>query len=280
VADHKEIGAQLKQKRAESGKKMADISEEIKVSVEYLTAIEEGRVNDLPSAVYYKLFVKAYAQEVGLDAEKLLEEPEFTLPIEQNNINEEIIKDQPEQKEKGKPTEISVFKIGIVIGGLVIVGFIIILFLSLGDDNNEPVLSGHETTSDETMDLPDINILNESDSTQIEELVAATEPEQNYPINQPMELQVFIRQTSWVLVIADGDTVLNRNLEPDSRRTLRADYRFAISMGNPFGVDLSINDSLLKPLSETGRPIKNLEINQLNKSEFYSRPEEVVNEEP
>jgi hypothetical protein len=110
-------------------------------------------------------------------------------------------------------------------------------------------------------------------------ILIAIQPQPQPPSVQPMELKINIRQTSWLLVLADGDTVLNRNLEPGDSRRLTADYRFAVSMGNPNGVEMKLNDTLLGPLSESGRPVRNLEINQLNKKDYYYRPTDSSDEE-
>ncbi|RKX23408.1 MAG: hypothetical protein DRP51_00345, partial [Candidatus Zixiibacteriota bacterium] len=64
---HIDIGKQLKALRLEQKREIKDIARETRVSENYLEAIEAGRVEDFPSTVYYNLFARSYARELGQD---------------------------------------------------------------------------------------------------------------------------------------------------------------------------------------------------------------------
>lgn len=67
-------GKGLKLIRERMGMDLKSISQETKISVQLLQCIEEEVVEKLPPLVYLKGFLKAYAQCLGLDPPKVVEE--------------------------------------------------------------------------------------------------------------------------------------------------------------------------------------------------------------
>ena len=66
------IGELLKEKREKKGLSMKQISEIIKIRVEYLKALEEGDYSLFPSEVYLKGFLKNYSKYLGVEKERAL----------------------------------------------------------------------------------------------------------------------------------------------------------------------------------------------------------------
>ena len=66
------IGAKLKQARVGANLSLQDISDRTRISLRFLTAIENDDFAALPGRVYVIGFTKAFARAVGLDEESLL----------------------------------------------------------------------------------------------------------------------------------------------------------------------------------------------------------------
>jgi len=259
--DFKEVGDVLKKQRLKLNRELREISEEIKISYEYLAALENGEPGELPSLVYYNLFVRSYAAELGLDPEEILEE----LSYPERAANSERTADsgrraRGEDDASGKAAR-SGKKLALWIGAVivVVVAAVFVISFTLGD-RSQTGLSGELAGS-------------ASDSAAGSGGAAADTADTSQKIVPPMRLDIRISQLSWVLVIADGDTVLNRNLEQDATRSLRAAESFVISVGNPGGVELKLDDAPLRPLSSSGRPVRDLEINRTNVKDFYLIPQ-------
>ena len=62
----------LKSSRLKSGEDIADIARSLRISRSYLTAIEEGRFEDLPGATYSLGFVRAYSEYLGLESSEVI----------------------------------------------------------------------------------------------------------------------------------------------------------------------------------------------------------------
>jgi DnaJ-class molecular chaperone len=67
-------GKTLKQVREGMGIELQTISKEMKINIKILEWIEEEAFEKLPALVYLKSFLKSYAQSLGLDSQKVIEE--------------------------------------------------------------------------------------------------------------------------------------------------------------------------------------------------------------
>jgi len=90
------VGRQLSEARQRHNLTLADMSRTTKIPVHLLEAIERNDVDHLPQAFFTRMFVRAYAKEVGIDADSLVDSieeseveqvpmglPAATVPIEE-----------------------------------------------------------------------------------------------------------------------------------------------------------------------------------------------------
>jgi cytoskeleton protein RodZ len=68
------LGAFLREHREQKGASLADVSEETKISLPVLTAIEEDNYEHMPAVAFCRGFYSIYANYLELDAEKILEQ--------------------------------------------------------------------------------------------------------------------------------------------------------------------------------------------------------------
>ncbi len=68
AAEALELGATLRDARLSHRRELADVAAELRIREQYLKAIEEGRLADLPGTTYAFGFVRAYAEYLGLNA--------------------------------------------------------------------------------------------------------------------------------------------------------------------------------------------------------------------
>ncbi len=68
------MGSELKAEREKRGLTIQDIERETSIRSVYLEALEQGNYKVLPSEVYVKGFIRNYADFLGLDSERLVQE--------------------------------------------------------------------------------------------------------------------------------------------------------------------------------------------------------------
>ncbi len=62
------VGAELRAARLRLGWSLPDVSQELRIRLPYLEAIEDGRISELPGNAYAVGFLRTYAASLGLDA--------------------------------------------------------------------------------------------------------------------------------------------------------------------------------------------------------------------
>jgi cytoskeleton protein RodZ len=86
------VGMLLRERREELGFDLDAIGEALRIKPVYLAALEQGRAQELPGATYAIGFIRAYAQLLGLDSERILDSyksecaemharPDLSLPV-------------------------------------------------------------------------------------------------------------------------------------------------------------------------------------------------------
>ena len=67
-----EFWQKIKKGREQSGKTLKDISESTKIDIKYLENIEDGNFSTM-DPIYMRLFIKAYAKEININYEELIQ---------------------------------------------------------------------------------------------------------------------------------------------------------------------------------------------------------------
>ncbi|HUY15294.1 MAG TPA: RodZ domain-containing protein [Terriglobia bacterium] len=86
-----------------------------------------------------------------------------------------------------------------------------------------------------------------------------------------MVLQVSAKERSWVAVECDGKTLLQRILNPNEVRTLRASDSINVTTGNAQGITLTLNGQTLKPLGRYGE-VKTIRLTLADLKKTTSNP--------
>ena len=74
VADDsfEQIGSTLQQARRAQGLKISDVSQQLRISVDYLSKLELGAFDQLPAPAYVTGFLRSYGQFVEVDPTALV----------------------------------------------------------------------------------------------------------------------------------------------------------------------------------------------------------------
>lgn len=70
--DAAELGAMMREMRQAMQRDLKDVAQELRIRRQYLEAIEDGRLDDLPGPAYTTGFLRAYSDYLGLDGEDIV----------------------------------------------------------------------------------------------------------------------------------------------------------------------------------------------------------------
>ena len=76
------VGARLREAREKRGVSLRQIANSTRISVMSLEALERSDLSRLPGGIFTRAFIRAYAQEVGLDPDRMIQDFIAELPPE------------------------------------------------------------------------------------------------------------------------------------------------------------------------------------------------------
>ena len=279
------FGDRLRREREMRGITLDEITESTKISRRHLEALETEHFDQLPGGVFNKGFVRAYARFLGIDEDRAVAdysaasneqpEPENKFPLE--------IHEQPNRQLNPRSSNLPlVFAIAALVGVLVGYGF----WVKYKAHNSAPVesvrqpapasVAGEPQNSAATNPQPVASPVPESK----DETPAATKPApaEVAPAQRPVEpkrevaasesadassssssrsafyIQIKAKEDSWVSIVADGKSVMERVLPADKNKKVKAGKTLILRTGNAGGIEVSFNGRPLGALGNENEP--------------------------
>jgi cytoskeleton protein RodZ len=144
------IGDTLREARMRQRLDIADVEAKTKIRAKYLRALENGEFGMLPGPTFVKTFLRSYAEVLGLDPHRLVEQYRATYePREEMDHLQPLgpARLGPERRRRGPPpgpwVVLGVVAL-LVVGGLLLIGL-------LGDDGTD---DGEQAAQEETTTQP------------------------------------------------------------------------------------------------------------------------------
>jgi cytoskeleton protein RodZ len=228
------FGETLRRERELRGVELREIADATKISVRFLQALEQDRIEVLPGGVFRRAFVREYARYLGLDEERFVSEFLFShgepaLP--------------PPEKHPSTPYA-AWLVLAIFLGAGV--------FFTLRSLPSRPA---HEASTSVVPFPPHPS----QDRVYSLPAVRSEPPE---PDEQGLVLTLSARQSCWVAAQVDGLMVLNRVLNEGENYTLKATGEIVLSVGNAGGLSFRVNDRPGVPLGSAGEVRRNIVISK------------------
>ena len=270
------FGDRLRREREMRGITLDEITESTKISRRHLEALETEHFDQLPGGVFNKGFVRAYARFLGIDEDRAVAdysaasneqpEPENKFPLE--------IHDQPNRDLNPRRSNLPlIFAVAALVGVLVGYGF----WVKSKPHNSAPVENTRQpapasavpapqtsggTPQSATSSAPDST--NDSVSVPKQAPVASqpAEPrrqaaptESNAPAaGNAFFVQIVAKEDSWVSIVADGKSVMERVLTADKSKKVKAGKSLILRTGNAGGIEVSFNGRPLGVLGNENEP--------------------------
>ncbi len=238
----KEITKKLRQIREEKGIHVEQIAAKILVRPVFLNALEEGRFDDLPEAVYIQGFVRRYADALGLDGQALGQEfgaiacPPL-MPQENNNLSNKA----------------NIYIPLAVPYVLLIIGASLGLFYLLSPKEKEQTVSQSQYSSNvaeqKTQPKPKAK-----SAAVASKATPTTKPKSTPKPVEGVKVSLDVKDKSWVRVITDGKKVFEGTLQKGDKKSFNAKEKLVIRSGNAGAVLVSVNQNKAVPLGSVNNP--------------------------
>ena len=265
------FGAKLKQQREQRGVTLEEISLSTKIGSRFLRALEDDRFDQLPGGIFNKGFVRAYARSVGIDEEEAIagyleaagegpDKPDAAAPLPELRA----------QAESGGAAELPWGALAIVLLivalALVVWGF----YSRQSATRNQPTTPATQRSS-----VPAPETAPAADSGSLSKTVTRGAAQQNISANvpaasdrkptekvssaspQPINLQIKVREDSWMSIAADGKQIMRGTLPAASQQSVHATREIVVKAGNAGAVDFEFNGTKL-PVQGNNGEVKTL----------------------
>jgi cytoskeleton protein RodZ len=277
------FGDRLRREREMRGITLDEITESTKISRRHLEALEGEHFDQLPGGVFNKGFVRAYARFLGLDEDQAVADysaasneqpqPENKFPLE---IHEEPNRDL-NPRSSSLPL---VFAIAALVGVLLGYGFWVKSkpHSSAAVEKTQQAAPVNSASEPQTSALPAQPVTSSSpevskDSASAAKQTPAQVPESSRPVAPKRDavasdtaddpppgkekaffVQVSAKEDSWVSIVADGKSVMQRVLPADKNKKVKAGKSLILRTGNAGGIEVTFNGRPLGALGNENEP--------------------------
>jgi cytoskeleton protein RodZ len=254
------FGDRLRREREMRGITLDEIAESTKISRRHLESLEREQFDQLPGGVFNKGFVRAYARFLGLDEDQAVSdyslasneqpEPQDKFPLE--------IHEEPDRELNPRRSNLPlVFALAALAG--VLVGYF--FWLKSKPKNERTAGSPQEATVQAPVQSSPANSPAAPESAietpapaKPERQPAAAAPDARIPAEKTFVVLVKAKEDSWVSIVADGKSVMQRVLNADGSKMVKAGKQIVLRTGNAGGIDVLFNGKPLGALGNENEP--------------------------
>ena len=260
------LSEKLRRERELRGISLKQISDDTRIGVRFLEALEEGRLELIPGEFYRRSYLRAYARYLGLDEDRAVNAYIFS----QN----ERPTPETESPDAGS-LSVPFWLPWVVIGAVVLMGAIWVV-------SSEPARSAPSVTK-ETRETG-AEALDTAATESVAPSEAVSSSATRVPVLSPsspppappqmrgdatsLRLVVDVGESCWLEIMADGEVVTTGLKEQGYRREFVVNEELRLWLGNAGGVSLWINDRPLRPLGRPGQVRRDLSITLDNYTEY------------
>ena len=258
------VGARLREAREKRGVSLRQIAVKTRISVMSLEALERSDLSRLPGGIFTRAFIRAYAQEVGLDPDRTIQEFIAELPPEAATATAHTSSvEDGEKLESDRKAVATALRLALI--SLPIIG-LVIYYGSRSAPVAKPRPSDAVSESHGASEQP-------SAATPAAASVAAG-PEaaatQAAPLPaSPLSIELSPKSDCWLSVSADGRQVFEGLMNVGDTRLVTAEKQIALSVGDAGALAYTLNGRAGKPLGVSGKVV-NARITLDNVQEFQT----------
>ncbi len=262
------LSERLKRERELRGISLKQISEETRIGVRFLQALEDDRIDVIPGEFYRRSYLRAYTRYLGLDEDRAL------------NVYDFSRKDKSPEGEAEPGSGGARFPAlpGWIkwVGAALVVGLPLVLLLrampvsTVGSETVPPPPS--EQQAPHSQNVPEGQSLPDFDRKTPVAAIDAPSPfaADSQPVEGALRLVVSVEESCWLEIAADGNVVISGLKDQGFRQEVMALRELRLWLGNAGGVKLFLNDRPAMPLGRAGQVRKDVTITLDNYQDFVS----------
>jgi cytoskeleton protein RodZ len=273
------VGGMLRAARERRGLSLRQVSNNTKIAMMTLEALERNDIARLPGGIFSRGFVRSYAIEVGLDPEIVIQAFMGQFPHDSVTVghptNSQVEDHQAVESDRRMATTLLR-----LIAISVPVAIVAVYFTTAGRrsaDSSQPSTADSQQTTvggqQSTVDNRQSTVGGEQtpvDNQQApvggqQSAVAASVPADR------LVVQVSVSRQSWISAIVDGSRAAQREFKPGEEATFEVRKEIILTAGDAAGVVVMLNGMPARPLGGNGQVVT-LRVNPANFKNYLVTP--------
>jgi cytoskeleton protein RodZ len=271
------ISETLRQARLRSGIGLDRLADKTKINPRYLQAIEAGDFGKLPSGIFARMFIKQYADAIGLDGASFAEEFQRSTSFGQDSGQDmqtiaatrhdyhpsvpglSSVGDRMQSDRIASMLSSFIWVVGaILVCAGAYYGLAHIPSRSKPADNPAPVRASSVPATPLPAAAPAASTAPAANpapaaSTTTPPADATPAAGTAPPSSAPIQVAITASEPVWVTAHADGKTVISEMLTAGSSKIVEATSAAQITLGNAGGADITFNGKKLEPIGLEGQ---------------------------
>ncbi|HET9469381.1 MAG TPA: helix-turn-helix domain-containing protein [Vicinamibacterales bacterium] len=246
------VGARLREAREKRGVSLRQIANSTRISVMSLEALERSDLSRLPGGIFTRAFIRAYAQEVGLDPDRTIQDFIAELPPEAATATAHpAAVEDGEKLESDRKAVATAIRLALV--SLPIIGLVIYY-----GTHRAPAAPGRAVAPAAAPHAAPAETPSTTPTPPVE--VPPPPPEAAAPAAVPaqtsgLSMEIAPRATCWVSVNTDGEQVFSGLMNAGDKRVVTAKEQIALNVGDAGAFVYTINGRAGKPLGAPGEVV-------------------------
>ncbi|MBN2408389.1 MAG: helix-turn-helix domain-containing protein [Candidatus Aminicenantes bacterium] len=249
------LGQELQRERELRGISLQEIADSTRISLRFLQAVEEDRLDRIPGAFFVRAILRSYARGIGIDEHQVLNK------YQEMQAFAEPDQDKNDASKRKRPPRSPVFSwrwLILGVGAAVVIALGLVLFsLFSGPPEEPPALM--ETSLPASVPVGVVEPPG-SAGIVVEEI-------------KGLLLQVDFSEETWLQIYADGESIWDGIKTPGESLEVTARREVRLSVGNAGGLRLTINGQQAKPFGPRGAVRTNIRITPENYRDFLAPDE-------
>jgi cytoskeleton protein RodZ len=270
------LSERLKRERELRGISLKQISEETRIGVRFLEALEENKIEVIPGEFYRRSYLRAYARYLGLDEDRALNAYDYS-------VKEKKATDDEQSSEARTP--FPMWLKWVVVSIFIVVPAVLLLRAMPGPSErasapappaSSGVVPGNQVlastrpgaeTPQSSNPFPSGSGTPPTPASGSDAPVASAAAAR-VSDDGSLRLALTVEESCWLEIEADGVVVVSGLKDVGFRDEVSARHELRLWLGNAGGVKLSVNDRPVRPLGRPGQVRKDLTITTENYREY------------
>ena len=235
-----DVGGRLREAREARNLDLRDIASTTKISIGALEALEQNDFDPLPGGIFTRAFVRAYANEVGLDPEQTTRDFMAQAPVEPTqDVAAQHDQEQMPSTRQVVETLIKFLVVGVPLAVVLVVGLRSMSTVSPGPEDTGALVDA----------VPAPPPFPPAAPVESESAAAAS------AIPEPLAILLRPRGESWVSLTVDGELVVSRIMQAGEEESYEAEDEITLNIGNAGQFDFAINQEDGRSLGGQGEVV-------------------------